>query len=135
MKFSKSGRAIRAVAQDEAGALMVGIDLNRIQILTLAVSCSLASLAGGCLLFMFPAYPTMGMAPLYNSWFVVIVVGMGNVAAAVIGGFIVALFQVLTTVYIGEGWGFVVPSALIILILVVKPSGIFGSSVRGVLEQ
>jgi len=135
MRFTRSGRAIRAVSQDEAGALMVGIDLNRIQILTLAVSCALASLAGACLLFMFPAYPTMGMAPLYNSWFVVIVVGMGNVGAAVIGGFIVALFQVLTTVYIGEGWGFVVPSALIIIILLVKPTGIFGSPVRGILEQ
>jgi branched-chain amino acid transport system permease protein len=135
MRFTRSGRAIRAVSQDEAGALTVGIDLNRIQILTLAVSCALASLAGGCLLFMYPAYPTMGVGPLYNSWFVVIVVGMGNVGAAVIGGFIVALFQVLTTVYIGEGWGFVVPSALIIIILLVKPTGIFGSPVRGILEQ
>jgi branched-chain amino acid transport system permease protein len=135
MKFSKTGRAIRAVSQDETGALMVGIDLNRIQILTLAISSALAAFSGASLLFMFPAYPTMGMAPLYNSWFVVIVVGMGNVGAAVIGGFIVALFQILTTVYFGEGWGFVVPSALIILILVIKPSGIFGSSVRGVLEQ
>ncbi len=135
MKFSKTGRAIRAVSQDETGALMVGIDLNRIQILTLAISSALAAFSGASLLFMFPAYPTMGMAPLYNSWFVVIVVGMGNVAAAVVGGFIVALFQILTTVYFGEGWGFVVPSALIILILVIKPSGIFGSSVRGVLEQ
>jgi branched-chain amino acid transport system permease protein len=52
-----------------------------------------------------------------------------------VGGFIVALFQILTTVYIGEGYGFVVPSILIIIILMFKPSGIFGSPVRGILDR
>jgi branched-chain amino acid transport system permease protein len=135
MKFSRTGRAIRAVSQDEAGALMVGIDMNQIQTLTMALSCALAALAGASLLFMFPSYPTVGLVPLYVAWFVVIVVGLGNVAGAMVGGFIVALLQVLTAVYAGEGWGFVIPSALIIVILVFKPSGIFGGAVRGVLEQ
>jgi branched-chain amino acid transport system permease protein len=135
MKFAKTGQAIRAVAQDENGALMVGIDLNRIQTLTMALSCGLAALAGACLLFMFPSYPTVGLYPLYNAWFVVIVVGLGNVAGTVVGGFIVALFQIVTTTYVGEGYGFVVPSLLIIAILIFKPSGIFGSPVRGVLER
>jgi branched-chain amino acid transport system permease protein len=135
MKFTRTGQAIRAVAQDENGALMVGIDLNRIQTLTMALSCGLAALAGACLLFMFPSYATVGLYPLYNSWFVVIVVGLGNVAGTVVGGFIVALFQIVTTTYVGEGYGFVVPSLLIIAILIFKPSGIFGSPVRGVLER
>ncbi len=84
---------------------------------------------------MFPSYPTVGIGPLYNAWFVVIVVGLGNVAGTVVGGFIVALFQILTTVYIGEGYGFIVPSILIIIILIFKPSGIFGSPVRGILDR
>jgi branched-chain amino acid transport system permease protein len=129
------GQAIRAVSQDETGALMVGIRLNKIHALTMGLSCGLGSLAGACLLFMFPSYPTVGIGPLYNAWFVVIVVGLGNVAGTVVGGFIVALFQILTTVYIGEGYGFVVPSILIIIILIFKPSGIFGSPVRGVLDR
>ena len=135
MKFTKTGQAIRAVSQDESGALMVGIDLNKIQMLTMALSCGLAALAGACLLFMFPSYPAVGLYPLYNSWFVVIVVGLGNVAGTVVGGFIVALFQIVTTTYVGEGYGFVVPSLLIIAILIFKPSGIFGSPVRGVLDR
>ena len=135
MKYSTMGRAIRAVSQDETGALMVGINLNLIQIITIALSCALAALAGACLIFMFPSYPRVGLAPLYNSWFIVIVVGLGNVGAAVVGGFLVALLQVLTTVYVGEGWNYVFPSLLIILILIIKPSGIFGSEIRGVHDQ
>jgi branched-chain amino acid transport system permease protein len=135
LKFSKTGRAIRAVSEDESGALMVGIDYNRIQTLTMALSCGLAALAGGTLLFMFPSTPTVGIAPLYYSWFVIIVVGMGNIAGAAVGGFVVALIQVLTRVYVGEGLEFVVPSAFMIVILVFKPSGIFGSEVRGIWDR
>lgn len=135
MTFTQAGRAIRAVSQDEAGALMVGVDLDGIQALTIAVSCALAGLAGGCLLFLFPAYPTSGLVPLYNSWFVVVVVGLGNVSAAAIGGFIVALLQSLSSAYVGEGWGLVIPSIVIVIILIVKPSGLFGSPIRSILEQ
>jgi branched-chain amino acid transport system permease protein len=131
MKFSRPGRAIRAVSQDETGASMVGINLNSIQTLTMAVSCGLAALAGSCLLFIFPSYPTVGFMPLYNSFFAIIVAGLGNVVGAAIGGFIIAFFQVITSVYIGEGWGFVIPSCLIILVLIFRPSGIFGSVVEG----
>jgi branched-chain amino acid transport system permease protein len=135
LKFSKIGRAIRAVSEDESGALMVGINFDNIQTLTMALSCGLAGLAGGALLFMFPSTPTVGIAPLYYSWFVIIVVGMGNIVGAGIGGFLVALIQVLTRVYVGEGLEFVVPSALMIAILVFKPSGIFGAEVRSIWDR
>jgi branched-chain amino acid transport system permease protein len=135
MKSSRIGRAIRAVSQDETGARMVGININGIQTLTLALSCALAALAGACLLFMYPAYPTVGLGPLYNSWFIVILAGMGNVAGAAVGAFVVALLQVLTTVYFGEGWEYTVPAACIILVLIVRPSGILGTEVRGILNQ
>jgi len=135
MRSSKFGQAIRAVSQDETGARMVGININSIQTLTLALSSALAALAGACLLFMYPAYPTVGLGPLYNSWFIVILAGMGNVAGAAVGAFIVALLQVLTTVYFGEGWEYTVPAACIILVLIIRPSGVFGSEVRGILDQ
>ena len=135
LKFSKIGRAIRAVSEDESGALMVGIDFDQIQTLTMGLSCGLAALAGGTLLFMFPSTPAVGIAPLYYSWFVVIIVGMGNIAGAGIGGFLVALVQVLTRVYVGEGLEFVVPSALMIAILVFRPSGIFGAQVRSIWDR
>ena len=135
MTYTRTGRAIRAVSQDETGALIVGIGLNGIMMLTMALSCALAAIAGAGLLFMYPAYPSVGLEPLYMAWFVVILSGLGNVLGAVMGAFMVALLKVLTVEYIGSGWDFVVPSALIILILIFKPSGIFGSEVRGVLDK
>jgi branched-chain amino acid transport system permease protein len=70
------------------------------------------------------------------AWFVVILVGLGNVLGALIGGFMVALLQgAHRAVHMGRGWEFVVPSALIMLVLLFKPSGIFGSEVRGVLDE
>jgi branched-chain amino acid transport system permease protein len=133
--YTRTGRAIRAVSQDETGALIVGIGLNAILMLTMAISCSLAAVAGASLLFMYPSYPSVGLEPLYMAWFVVILAGLGNVLGAVVGAFIVALLKVLTVEYIGAGWDFVVPSVLIIVILVLKPSGLFGSEVRGILDK
>jgi len=135
MRRTRMGRAIRAVSQDETGALMVGINLSAILIFTMALGCALAAVAGASLLFLYPSYPTVGLEALYMAWFIVILVGMGNIIGALIGGFIVALLKVLTVEYIGAGWDFVVPVALIIIVLIFKPSGIFGSEVRGVLDQ
>jgi branched-chain amino acid transport system permease protein len=134
MKFTNTGRAIRAVSQDQTGALMVGININAILMLTMALGCMLAAIAGASLLFLYPSYPAVGMEPLYLAWFVIILVGLGNTAFALVGGFIVALLKSLTVEYIGAGWDFVVPSLLITIVLVFKPSGLFGSEVRGVLD-
>ena len=135
LRRTRVGRAIRAVSQDENGAQMVGIDLNRIQVLTMALSSALAAMAGGSLLFLFPSYPTVGLKPLYIAWYVVIIAGLGNVAGALVGGFIVALLQTLTGYYFGPGWEDVIPTAFIMLILLIRPSGLFGSEVRGIHEQ
>ena len=65
MTYTRTGRAIRAVSQDETGAMMVGIGLNGIMMLTMALSCALAAIAGASLLFMYPSYPAVGLEPLY----------------------------------------------------------------------
>lgn len=135
MRYTRMGRAIRAVAQDETGALMVGINLSGILIFTMGLGCSLAAVAGSSLLFLFPSYPTVGLEALYMAWYIVILVGLGNILGAFAGGFMVALLKVATVEYVGSGWDFVIPTGLIILVLIFKPSGIFGSEVRGVLDQ
>ena len=135
MMFSTAGKTIRAVSQDEDGARMVGISVDTVHIMTFALSCGLAGLAGASLLFMFPSYPTVGVMPLYNSWFIIILVGFGNVVGSIPGGFMIALFQVLTRSYFGEGWEAVIPVLLISFILIFKPSGIFATKVRTVWDQ
>ena len=135
MRQTRTGRAIRAVAQDETGAQLVGIDLNFIHTLTFALATAMAAMAGASLLFLFQAYPTVGLKPLYFSWFVVMLVGLGNVAGAFVGGFLVALLQTATQQFIGIAWEDVVPTLVMILVLLIAPSGIFGSEVKGIQEQ
>jgi branched-chain amino acid transport system permease protein len=135
LQRTRTGRAIRAVAQDETGAQMVGINLDGIQTLTFALATATAALAGAALLPMYPAYPSVGLNPLYYSWYVVMLVGLGNVPGAILGGFIVALFQTATQQFFGISWINVVPTAIMVIVLLVAPSGIFGSEVKGVQEQ
>lgn len=135
LQRTRTGRAIRAAAQDETGAQMVGINLSRIFTITLALSAGLAAMAGASLLFIFPAYPTAGLRPLYVAWYIVMLVGLGNVGGTIVGGFMVALLQTLTSYYIGVGWEDVVPTVVIIILLMVRPSGLFGSEVKGIQEQ
>lgn len=135
LSSTKTGRGIRAVSQDEIGAQMVGINLNSVYILTFGLSTALAAMAGAVLLSMFPFNPTVGLKPLYIAWFVVILAGLGNVEGAIIGGFIVAFLQTLSSTFIGIGWEDVVPTLLMIIILLVRPSGLFGSEVKGIHEK
>lgn len=135
LRHSKTGRAIRAVSQDETGAQLVGIDLDFIQTLTFSLATGTAAISGASLLFMFQAYPTVGLTPLYFAWYVVMLVGLGNIAGAIVGGFIVALLQSATQLFIGLSWQSVVPTAIMIMVLILAPSGIFGSEVKGVQEQ
>lgn len=135
LRRTRTGRAIRAVSQDETGAQLVGINLNFIYTLTMALSTATAALAGACLLFMFQAYPNVGLKPLYFAWYVVMLAGLGNVAGAIVGGFMVALLQTATQQFVGIAWEDVIPTAVMILVLIVVPSGIFGSEVKGVQEQ
>jgi branched-chain amino acid transport system permease protein len=129
LRRTRTGRAIRAVSQDEIGAQMMGINLNFIYPLTFSLATAMAALAGGSLLFMFQAYPTVGKTPLYFAWFVVMMAGLGNVAGAIVGGFIVAVFQTATQQFVGIAWSNVIPTALMIVVLLVVPHGIFGSEV------
>jgi branched-chain amino acid transport system permease protein len=135
MKSTRTGRAIRAVSQDETGAQMAGVNLNFIHTLTYSLSTAMAAAAGAALLFMFQAYPTVGHDPNYFAWYVIMLVGLGNIHGAIIGGFIVALLQAVTQEFIGMAWADVVPTMVMILILIVVPSGIFGSVVKGIHEQ
>jgi branched-chain amino acid transport system permease protein len=135
MQKTRTGRAIRAVSQDETGAELMGINIGFIHTLTFSLATAMAAMAGAALLFMFQAYPTVGLKPLYFSWYVVMLVGLGNVYGAIIGGFIVALLQTATQQFIGIAWEDVVPTVVMIVILILIPSGIFGSEVKGIQEQ
>ncbi len=135
LQKTRTGRAIRAVSQDETGAMLVGIDLDRIQTLTFGLGSMLAGLGGASLLSLSPAYPFAGNKPLISSWFVVTIAGLGNIEGAIIGGFIVGIFESISYFFLGQGWQEVASLALLILLLLFKPTGLFGTDVKSVWER
>ena len=135
LQRTRTGRAIRAVSQDERGAMLVGIDLDRIQTLTFALGSMLAGLGGASLLSLSPAYPMGGNKPLIASWFVVTIAGLGNVQGAIIGGFIVGVFESFSYFFLGQGWQEVASLGLLILLLLFKPTGLFGTEIKSVWEK
>jgi branched-chain amino acid transport system permease protein len=135
LQKSRPGRAIRAVSQDEQGAVLLGINLDSIHTLTFALGSMLAGLGGASLLSLSPAYPFGGNKPLIASWFVVTIAGLGNVQGAIIGGLIVGLFESVSYFYLGQGWQDVASLALLILLLLFKPTGLFGTQIKSVWER
>lgn len=135
---TNTGRAIRAVSQDETGASLVGINLGFIHTLVFALSGLLAGIAGAALLSITPAFPFMGVMPLYKSWFVLILVGMGNIGGSIVGGLILGFLEAFATTYLsgylGSGSQEFICLTVIIAILLFKPNGIFGKSVKSAVE-
>ena len=126
LKKTKTGISILAVADDEVGAMLMGVDIKKIHTLTYALSSMLAALAGGALISMTPAYPLMGTAPNLAAWFTVILVGVGNLSAVAIGGLMVGIIEVFSVYFFGAEWQNVISLSVIILILIFKPNGLFG---------
>jgi branched-chain amino acid transport system permease protein len=135
LQRTRTGRAIRAVSQDERGAMLIGINLGRIHALSFGLSTALAGLAGASLLSLTQAYPSVGFRPLVESWFVVMLVGLGNIPGAIVGGFIVGMLESASYYFLGAGWQDVITLFVLILILLFKPSGLFGTEVKGVWER
>lgn len=131
---SKFGRAIRAVSMDATGAQLVGIKLKRVYVVTFGLSCSFAALAGAALLSLTPAYPSNGTQVLYASWVVLILVGLGNVSGSIVGGILVGLLETICIQYLGAAWQDVFTLTVVILILLVKPNGLFGKGVKSAVE-
>lgn len=132
LQKTKPGKAIRAASQNPRGAMLVGINLEYVYIITFAVSCALAAIAGACLLSINPAYPAMGSTSGLKSWLVVIMVGFGNVGYCLFGGLILGLIEALSYYFLGSGWQDVLSLCCVVAILLFKPTGLFGSKVQGV---
>jgi len=130
MKKTKTGNAITAVSQNETGAIIVGVNIKRIHSITFALSTALAAVAGASLISVIPAYPTMGTAPLLKSWSILILVGLNNTAGTLLGGFIVAAVEVVSVYLFGTVWQESITFIMIIIVLIFKPNGIFGKSLK-----
>ena len=126
---SKLGKSIRAVSQDREAATLMGINSNRILLYTVMISAFLAAIAAFLYL---PAAalsgPSMGWIFLTNSFAVVILGGMGSLVGSVVGAYIVGFATSFTSIFIpnGPSWAHIVPIIVIVVMLLIRPQGLFG---------
>jgi len=125
---TKTGSAVRAVAQDVDGAAIVGIDSKRIYSYTIAMGCALAGLAGVLLGVIFYLSPHMGGEPLTRALFAMVLGGMGSVKGTIYGAYIIGIIDAFARFFMGMFWASPVLFVVFILILVIRPQGLYGIS-------
>jgi branched-chain amino acid transport system permease protein len=126
---SKLGRAIRAVAQNRDAAAMVGVNVNRVSAAVFAIGSALAAAAGAFVGSLTALYPSMSGDLVLKGFAVMILGGMGSVPGAVLGGVIIGLTESLGGALISSAYKYSFGFVVLILVLLLKPSGIFGKDV------
>ncbi|MGI4940535.1 MAG: branched-chain amino acid ABC transporter permease [Janthinobacterium lividum] len=120
------GRAIRAVAQDRQAAILMGVNAEQIYMITFGAGAALAGLAGCLLTPIYTLSPQIGTNFILPAFAVVVLGGLGSVLGAYVGGFIVGMTEALAGYYLDPALKNAVLFAVFILVLVVRPSGLFG---------
>ena len=127
---TKFGMALRATFQDRDTAALMGVQIDRVHTATFALGSGLAAAAGALLGPVFVVVPTMGDLAASKAFAIVILGGLGNVVGATVGGFILAFAEELGSGYISSGYRDAMGFVLIILILLVRPTGLFAQKER-----
>jgi branched-chain amino acid transport system permease protein len=123
---SRTGQALRAIAQNREVAPLMGINVTRIQGISFAVGVAFAGIAGGLLLPALYLFPSVGDDYTLKAFVIVVLGGMGSIEGAAIGGLALGMAESLTSLYIGNQWALAVDFMLFLLMLSLKPSGLFG---------
>jgi branched-chain amino acid transport system permease protein len=123
---SRTGRALRAIAQNAAVAPLMGINVTRIQGISFALGIMMAGIAGALLLPALYLFPSVGEDYTLKAFVIVVLGGMGSIEGAAIGGLVLGVAESLTSLYLGNEWALAVDFVLFLLVLSLKPSGIFG---------
>jgi len=127
---TKLGRAMRATFQDRDTAALMGVRIGNIHTATFALGSGLAAAAGALLGPVFVAYPSMGDLAAAKAFAIVILGGLGSIAGATLGGFILALAEELGAGYVSSGYRDAMGFLLIIVILLFRPTGLFARKER-----
>lgn len=126
MKKTILGTTIEAVAQNREGAILAGINVNRVSAITFAISTATAALAASLLSPIFMLTPSMGAILGMKAFIIVILGGLGSIPGAILGGYILGLIEALGGGYISAAYKDVFAFGALIAILCVKPTGLFG---------
>jgi branched-chain amino acid transport system permease protein len=127
---TRLGRAMRATFQDRETAALMGVSIERIHTVTFALGAGLAAAAGALLGPVFLLYPSMGDLAAQKAFCVVILGGLGNFVGAALGGLLLGVAEELGAGYVSSGYRDAVGFAIIVLMLLVRPSGLFARAER-----
>lgn len=128
---TKLGKAMRAVSEDQGAAQLMGINVNTTVSLTFAIGSGLGAIAGviyGCAYSLITPY--IGLMLGIKAFIAAVLGGIGSVPGAMVGGLMLGVAESLTIAYISSDFSDAVVFAILIIVLLVKPAGLFGKNVR-----
>ncbi len=126
MTRTDTGRAIRAVAKERQGARLVGIDVEHIFAVSFGIGTACVAAAASLLAPTYAVHPQFGYLFVLIAFTVVVLGGMGSFVGALVGGFLIGITEQLGRLYLGESLGLITISVVFILVLLLRPTGLFG---------
>ena len=130
LRYTWTGRGLRAMAQHATVARLCGVRVERVAIVTFITGAALAGTAGMLMSSVFFVYPIVGNMIALKAFTVVILGGMGNVAGAAVAGLLLGITESLTSAYISNAMRDIVGFVFVILVLLFRPQGLFGKAVE-----
>ncbi|MDD6882942.1 MAG: branched-chain amino acid ABC transporter permease [Eubacteriales bacterium] len=128
---TKVGKAMRAVSEDKGAAELMGINVNATISMTFAIGSALAAIAGVLLCSAYPTLqPTTGSMPGIKAFTAAVFGGIGSIPGAMIGGILLGVIEILGKAYISTELGDAFVFAVLIVVLLVKPTGLLGKKVH-----
>lgn len=126
LKSTYLGKAIRATVQDREAAMLMGIPVPRIFLITFAGGSALVGLAACVMMPLFSVFPTVGLNFVLIAFVIVVLGGMGSIEGALIGGICVGIVQSLSSYYVAPAFGQMFFFILFLLVMIFRPNGLLG---------
>lgn len=131
VKYTKAGRAMVAVSEDRGAAQLMGINVNGTIALTFAIGSALAAVAGALLCSAYPSLsPYVGSMPGIKAFVAAVFGGIGSIPGAMIGGILLGVIENLSKAYISSQLSDAIVFGVLIVVLLVKPTGILGKNIQ-----
>jgi len=123
---TKVGLAMRATSQINRTAMLMGINVERIYIISFALGSALAAVAGGLYGIIFSFNSQSGAMPTIIAFAIIILGGLGSIRGAIIGGLLYGITERMANLFFGDVWSSAVAFILLIVVLIIRPNGLFG---------
>jgi branched-chain amino acid transport system permease protein len=127
LQKTRLGREMRATSQNRKGAMLVGINVERMDILSFGIGCALAAAAGTLWVVSGQVFnPYMGSIPAVKAFSIIILGGLGSIPGAIAGGLIYGIAENGAAYFLGGVWKDAISFIILIIVLIVRPTGLFG---------